>query len=108
MSAIINHRFRLLLILVVPITCPANADQVRTVALTGQQAPGTASGAAYSGFFLPVINNAGQTAFNAALSGSGVTGSNYIGMWSEGSGSLALAVREGSQAPGTASDVTFS
>src|SRR5262245_13362560 len=88
------------------IACAARAANVRTVALTGQQAPGTPSGANFYGFFVPVINNAGQTAFNAWITGSGVDGTNYIGIWSEGSGNLALAVREGSQAPGTPSGVT--
>ena len=54
------------------------------------------------------LNNAGQTAFVAELSGSGVDGYNDDGIWSEGSGSLALVARSGDHAPGTPSGVNFS
>ena len=47
-----------------------------------------------------VLNDAGQTAFTAVI-----TGSNNTGLWSEGAGSLALVARRGSQAPGTPSGV---
>ena len=85
----------------------AHAAAVRTVALSGQQAPGTPSGVNYSGFTFPVLNDAGQTAFNASLSGSGVDSTNEQGIWSEGSGSLALVARNGNQAPGTPSGVNY-
>ena len=44
----------------------------------------------------------------ASLTGSGVDSTNNAGIWSEGSGSLALVARSGSQAPGTPSGVNFS
>ena len=47
-----------------------------------------------------MLNDAGQTAFRADLTGSGVGSTNNQGVWSEGSGSLALVARTGSQAPG--------
>ena len=80
------------------------------VARSGSQAPGTPSGVNFSDFLCrsPVLNNAGQTAFYATLTGSGVDSTNDQGIWSEGSGSLALVARSGSQAPGTPSGVNFS
>jgi hypothetical protein len=79
------------------------------VAREGSQAPGTADGVDFSHFGDPVLNGAGQAAFRGSLTGTGVTGSNDSGIWSEGGGSgLALVAREGSQAPGTATGVTFS
>ena len=80
----------------------AHAAAVRTVALSGQQAPGTASGVSYSDFglsALPVLNDAGQTAFYARLSGGGVDSTNGEGIWSEGSGNLSLVARAGVKPP---------
>ena len=68
----------------------AHAATLRTVALSGQQAPGTPDGVVFGGFFEPpVLNDAGQTAFLA----------DGYGVWSEGSGSLALTARVGDHAP---------
>jgi hypothetical protein len=75
-------------------------------------APG-ASGATFlsNGFSGPVINASGQVAFKATLTtGSGspaVTSTTNQGIWSEGSGSLQLVARAGSQAPGTANGDLF-
>ena len=83
------------------------AANYRTVALEGQQAPGTPTGNSFLLFDrisytdAPTINNAGQVAFVAAIGGDGVNEFNAEGIWSEGSGSLALIAREGNQAPGT-------
>jgi hypothetical protein len=100
-----------------------DAAELRTVALTGQPAPGTAGGIVYESFashYLmgseelnpifrgPVLNDAGQTAFRANVTGSGVDFSNYQGVWSEGSGSLALVARIGSAAPGGGNFGTYS
>jgi hypothetical protein len=85
----------------------AAAATLRTVALTGQQAPGTLSGVAYASLSTPVLNAAGRTAFAATVSGNDVDSTNNLGIWSEGSGSLALVAREGSQAPGTPNGVNF-
>ena len=78
------------------------------VAREGSQAPGTAEGANFLSLTPgAVLNGAGQTAFAASLIGAGVDQTNNIGVWSEGSGSLALVARKGSPAPGTAAGVTF-
>ena len=54
-----------------------------------------------------MLNDAGQTAFRADLTGSGVGSTNNQGVWSEGSGSLSLVARTGSQAPGVPDGVNF-
>jgi hypothetical protein len=81
------------------------------VAREGDHAPGTPSGIYYSTFHFfsdsPVLNNAGETAFRAALIGSGVDATNDEGIWSEGSGTLALVAREGDHAPGTPIGVLY-
>ena len=46
-----------------------------------------------------MINDDGQTAFRANLAGNGINSTNNQGIWSEGSGSLALVARTGSAAP---------
>jgi hypothetical protein len=96
----------------------ARANTLRTVALTGQQAPGAPAGVIYQSFGAELghdafahgiaLNDAGQTAFRANLAGDGVDFTNNQGVWSEGSGSLALVARTGSQAPGAPSGVNFS
>src|SRR5262245_12877679 len=97
----------------------AHAAALRTVAVTGQQAPGTPSSVTYSSFGAyydslagvffrgPVLNDAGQTAFRADVTGIGVGATNNQGIWSEGSGSLLLVARTGSQAPGAPGGVNF-
>ena len=81
----------------------ALADTItfRIVALTGDPAPGTPPDVDFSLFLGdPVIDGAGHSAFVARLTGPDVGASNDDGLWSEGSGSLALLAREGNQAPG--------
>ncbi len=79
------------------------------VARGGDHAPGTASGVNFGQFDFdsPALNNRGETAFEAQIIGSGVDSTNDTGIWSEGSGSLALVAREGEHAPGTSSGVNF-
>lgn len=75
----------------------------------GSAAPGTSSGVNFSSFGRPVFNDAGQTAFSGFLTGTGVSLSNYSGIWSEGGGNgLALIARNGSAAPDTPAGVNFS
>ncbi len=78
------------------------APAVRTVALSGQQAPGTLAGE-YFQFFLqsPAINNAGQTAFRANVG-------TRVGAWSEGSGALAIVARVGDPVPALPTGITYS
>jgi len=78
-----------------------------TVALTGDPAPGTDPNVVYSGFNLPVLNGAGQTAFSGNVTGAGVDGTNDEGIWSEGGGSLGLVARTGDAAPGTGAGVVY-
>ena len=92
------------------VSLPLNSQAAvtyNTRALTGQDAPGAAPGVMFSSFGRPSINSAGQIAFKAELSGTGVDSSNDAGIWSEGSGSLQLVVREGNAAPGTEAGVVF-
>ena len=80
----------------------AHAATVRTVALSGKQAPGVPSGENFNSFLWPVLNDAGQTAFFAS------SGELHIanGFWSEGSGSLAAVARTDQQVPGLPDGVT--
>jgi hypothetical protein len=69
---------------------------LRVVAVTGQAAAGTGTGVKFGSFSPPVINDRGETAFDATLSGTGVTGANTTGVWSEGGGNgLQLLARQG-------------
>ncbi len=79
-------------------TDPAFAVEVRTVALSGDAAPG--SGFSYSQFSPPIINGSNQAAFTGAFADN--QANNITGFWSEGSGSLAAVAIEGQAAPGTA------
>src|SRR5258705_12868050 len=63
---------------------PAAVFTIRTVAITGDVAPGT-SGATYDTFGPIVLNAAGEAAFTATLTlGGGAVATNNLGMWSEG------------------------
>jgi len=87
------------------IATPAAAQTVdiRTVALTGDSAPGTAS-ASFQEFSrdgkAPALNNIGNTAFFSLVTGGDTTGSNQIGLWKE-TPDLILVVRQGDIAPDT-------
>ena len=83
---------------------PTADAALRTVALSGNAAPGTSD--KFAGFFgTPALNNAGQTAFIGVLSGSAAGFA--IGIWSEGGGSgLALVAPERNTAPGTSDNFT--
>jgi uncharacterized protein YjbI with pentapeptide repeats len=88
----------------------AHAASLRTVALSGQHAPGTPDGVNFmpweSAFGIPVLNNMGQVAFWGRLNLPAVDSSND-GIWSEGSGSLALVAREGDNVPGIGTFSSF-
>lgn len=69
--------------------------QLVLVARTGEQAPGTAPGITFSAFERqPIIGASGKLAFFAVVAGPGVDFDNNDGLWSEGSGSLELVIRE--------------
>ncbi len=69
------------------------------IARTGSPAPGTAG--TFSDLGDPALNGAGRIAFR------GFTGPGATGLWSEGSGKLALVVRVGDAAPGTGAGINF-
>lgn len=91
----------------IPAVVHSNAATVRTVTLTDQPAPGTASGTMYRDInpFYFALNDSGHVAFVGYLTGNGVDGLNNEGIWSEGSSNLELVARKGSHAPGTNFDV---
>jgi hypothetical protein len=106
-------RLRTLLALfaAIPLANIAHAA-TRTVALTGQQAPGAPAGANFTALTAlpltptaPVLNNAGRAAFGGEASVSG--GASYSGAWTDAPGALALIARSGGQAPGTSAGTTF-
>ena len=83
------------------------AGSLGLVARKGTQAPDVANGVLFSGLESPVLNSAGQTAFLGFLGGNGVDNTNYIGIWSEGSGSLKLVARQGEDAADMPPGVLF-
>ncbi|MEX2092814.1 MAG: choice-of-anchor tandem repeat NxxGxxAF-containing protein [Pirellulales bacterium] len=100
-------RFSVLCFSLLSFSTATSGEMLRTVALTGDQAPGLPAGVTYGRLIGPVMNSAGQIAFTADLSGTGVNSTNNSSIWSEGSGTLALVAREGSHAPGAQEGVTF-
>lgn len=96
------------------VTCcvlPSNVAgqfQYRTIALTGQPAPGTPAGVTYLSLdTLPIVNDLGQGGFLATLAGSGVSGANDGALYTFGSGSVELIAREGDAAPGIPSGAVY-
>jgi hypothetical protein len=99
-----------LLALFLALLSPARATGLRTVALTGDVAPGTPAGVVYSRLVSErgvVMNASGRTAFSAYIEGNGIHSLNDTGVWSEGAGTLDLVVRNQEQAPGTGNGVQF-
>lgn len=79
----------------------AGGHGLKLVARHGDQAPGVPPGARFSNLSFNTIlnvNGPGQIAFMAELTGSGVSGSNNVGIWATGlDGVLRLVAREGDQ-----------
>lgn len=71
----------------------------RVAAYQGQPAPGLPN-VSFLDFPSMTINNDGNLAFNATLSGMGVTTENDESIWVEDGGALHLIAREGDAAPG--------
>jgi hypothetical protein len=84
-----------------------NPGTLRLVARSGDLAPGTVGEVRFSILRSPALNASGKTAFNAFLTGTGVSGRNSGGIWSEGFESLHLVARGGSQAPGAPIGFSF-
>jgi len=102
------YQLGLACLLVSSLCSVASAQMLRTVALTNEFAPNTTGGINFSDFGKFVaLNSAGQTAFRAGIAGNGVNDTNDFGIWSEGSGSLALVAREGDSASGLPGGVIF-
>ena len=76
------------------------APTIRVVAYTGQQAPGASAGVTYRGFGMASINGRGEVVFRADVVGPGVNATNYIGVWRDAPGRVALLARAGQQAAG--------
>lgn len=84
------------------------AGTVVEVAREGAAAPGSGAGVVFDQLsFDPTTNAAGQTAFLASLAGEGFDSSNNLAVFSEGAGGLTEIARQGQQAPGEASGITF-
>ena len=84
---------------------------IRTVALTGDPAPGTTMGETFSRLNLTLnsyeIDGQGRLSFYGQVDGEGVGSHNDRGIWSETTGTLRLVARDGDRAPGTPSGVVF-
>lgn len=92
----------------------AHVDELRTVALSGDVAPGTPENAAFDAFSSPPsLNNFGLTAFIATLQETEMSTSPYglendAGIWSERSDvGLDIVARKGFQAEGLPQYVAF-
>jgi hypothetical protein len=83
------------------------AGNVNLFARYGMQAPGTDVGVSFLSFKNLDINSASRKAFQATLTGPGVTDANNTGLWSDGFGQLSLVARTGNHAPGTSTGVNF-
>src|SRR5262249_41549463 len=81
-----------------------DALDLTLVARTGNQAPGTPTGVQFSNLGRQTVNSAGQIAFRAGLTGTGVGAANNLGIWAtDQNGTLQFIARTGSQleiAPG--------
>jgi hypothetical protein len=88
---------------------------LRPVALTGAQAPGTATGVVFASFEspfntsipVPLIDDAGQVLYFAFLAGPGVDPTNGHGLWVERAATSTLLARAGDPAPGTPAGTFF-
>lgn len=88
--------------------------ELRTIALSGQRAPGTPDGVVFSGFVsadphtpVPLVDRQGQVLFFAFLAGPGVDATNSQGLWTFDGADTAIVARAGDPAPGTGPGVVF-
>ncbi len=69
--------------------------QLIMLARTGDPAPGTEPQVVFASFYRqPVLSASGKAAFQAVITGPGVTNDNNDGFWTEGTGTLSLLIRE--------------
>lgn len=85
-----------------------DAGSLSLIVGTGDTAPGTGAGVTFNRLHSPILNDVGKVAFKGNLTGTGVTISNNLGVWSGEAGSLTLRFRTGQQAPGLPAGVMFS
>jgi hypothetical protein len=78
---------------------PPNVISPVVVAQSGQQAPGAPTGALFTRFSEPVINNSGQIAVGAMIQENGSSEPARTGIWSDSSGQLALVALDGAHPP---------
>ncbi len=91
--------------------CAEAAIDFRTIALSGQQAPGAPSGQTFDVSALTgavaTVNSSGDIAFASYLQGPGLPAASW-GIWKNvGSTGLQLVVQSGMQEPGKSAGVTF-
>jgi hypothetical protein len=84
------------------ITVLPASGSVHVIALIGAQAPDEATGAMFTNFGTPSLNNLGTAAFLATVSGPGVTTGQETGIWSGNSAAIARSVRAGMPVPSDA------
>jgi hypothetical protein len=77
----------------------ASGVRFRTIALSGETAPGTDQ--PFVSFSAPVLNEAGEVAFEAALSVDETGGFENLGIWDTDGLALGLIALEGRPASGT-------
>lgn len=77
----------------------AIAQTIRTIAFSGDPAPGL-PGLTYHGFGGEHLSNRGEVFFNAALLGPGIQDHTNTGMWKSTSSGVELIAREFDLAPG--------
>ena len=73
------------------------------IAREGNQAPGMPTGVVFSFFQSTMLNDAGQVAYGATVSGTGINSLNNDAIYRN----AALVAREGNQAPGLPTGVTY-
>jgi len=77
------------------------------VVRAGQQAPGLPNNVNFLSFEPPVLNDAGQVAFIATLTGPGVSPLNDAAVYTGTAGNLKLVARTGDDAPGLQTGMRF-
>ncbi len=109
-----NRRFHVALLtvfvgaMIARVPGQANAAGIRTVALSGQHAPGTPDGIVFTtDLYGPLLNGDGQVAFYTPVTGPGVDSTNRWGIWSEFDGALTLVARAGDQAATIPAGATY-
>jgi hypothetical protein len=98
------------LVIALLVQSPSSALPFRTIALSGEPAPGTPAGVVFAGFESGDINAAGAVVFQTQLAGPGVEvthPSNSYGIWRDDHGVLNKVVRAGEQALGRPASVNY-